>query len=70
MWSGTGTVEVPPSSALCMTTWLPLRRPSSKPFCPSIRQISVPDNTRSLANCYVDMSYIDFRVESPLDFLP
>lgn len=49
LWSGTGTVVVPPSSfARCITMWLPRRRTSAKPCRSSMAQTSLPDKTRSL----------------------
>lgn len=69
LWSGTGTVVVSPPSTLCITMWLPLRRTSENPCAARIAQTSLPDSTRSLANCYLDVRYIDFIMKPPLYFV-
>jgi len=43
LWSGTGSVVVSASSRFCITMWLPFRRTSANPCCPSIRHTSAPD---------------------------
>ena len=49
LWSGTGTVVVPPSTwSRRMTTWLPRCRTWANPCRSSIAQTSLPDSTRSL----------------------
>ena len=66
-WSGTGTVSVPSASAFCMAMWLPRRRTSTKPWAAKMRQASRPDRTRSLANRNLDLSYVDFASQAPVD---
>ena len=41
-WSGTGTVTVPSASDFCITTWLPRRLTSAKPWDARIRHTSRP----------------------------
>ena len=65
-WSGTGTVIVPPSVRYCITTWLPRRRTSTKPFCWRMRQTSWPERTRSLAMGRFEAGYEDLAVQALL----
>jgi len=58
-WSGTGTVIVEPSVRFCMTTWLPRRGTSTKPWPASSTHTSLPERTRSLPNGDLKVRYED-----------
>src|SRR5207249_3664533 len=63
-----GTVTVPSSVRRCMTTWLPRRRTSVKPWDSSILQTSRPERRRSLAMLGFESRHVDFGVQAPFDF--
>ena len=70
-WSGTGTVIVRPASILCIMTWLPRRRTSTKPCSCSIRQACRPDIARSLANRHFYPGHVHLVAEdAPQPRLP
>src|SRR2546422_7804300 len=51
-----------------MTTWLPRRRTSVKPWDSSILQTSRPERRRSLAMLGFESRHVDFGVQAPFDF--
>lgn len=65
-WSGTGTVMVVPATRFCITTWLPRRRTSTKPWPESSAQTSFPEKTRSLPNRDLQAGDEDLGVQSVL----
>src|SRR5829696_7606685 len=53
---------------LCIMRWLPRVLAARNPFCSRIRQISLPERTRSLPNQYLDLSHEHLVVRSACNF--
>ncbi len=68
-WSGTGTVIVPCGNFFCITMWLPRLRTSRKPCWARIAHTSLPESTRSLTNCHLNLRHKYVLMESLLQLL-
>ncbi len=54
-------------SFFCITMWLPRRRTSTKPCLDKIAHTSLPERTRSLPNCYLNLGYKNLAMKTLLD---
>jgi hypothetical protein len=68
LWSGMGTVIVPPAVAFCMTMWLLRCRTRANPCRLRIAHASRPESLRNLPTANLDLGNEDLSAEAFLDF--